>query len=57
MDPKAAVPCSFFRTFATCGKLHGSVDQDGVGEGFKFQFAGLFRMPVVGFDSVRPEAD
>src|SRR6266545_3745043 len=57
MDPEPAVACSFFRTFATSRKLHWGVNQESVSEGFEFQFAGLFRVPVLGFDSVGPQAD
>ena len=57
MNPEPAVASSFFRTFATRRKLHGGINQESVREGFEFQFACLFRVPVLGLESVGPEAD
>ncbi len=57
VNPKAPVTGSFFRTFAASSELHGGVNQESICKGFEFEFTCLFRVTVLGFNSVGPEAD
>src|SRR5215470_948261 len=57
MTPEAPVVCALSGALSCAQKLHGSVDQESIGEGFQLKFAGFFGATVIGLDAIGPERD
>src|SRR6266436_4921548 len=55
MAPEVAVSVAFPRTLATGNELHRDIDQKSIGQGFQFQFSGLFRVRIFRLDSINPQ--